>query len=98
MRKILGGFLLISLLSTACTPWFLEQAEIVEERDNLEVFVSEDEPILATIAGRDISIVLDPNQELDTNEVVVTLVNLGSAYLVETADPSGRYLPSVQLG
>ncbi|OGO16384.1 MAG: hypothetical protein A2Z14_04395 [Chloroflexi bacterium RBG_16_48_8] len=97
MRKILGGFLLISLLSTACTPWFLEQAEIVEERDNLEVFVSEDEPILATIAGRDISIVLDPNQELDTNEVVVTLVNLGSAYLVETADPSGRYLPSVQL-
>jgi hypothetical protein len=97
MRKILGGFLLISLLSTACTPWFGKQVEIIEDRDNLDVYVSENEPIIATVVGRDISIVLDPNQELDTSEVVVTLVNLGASYLIETADPQGRYLPSVQL-
>jgi hypothetical protein len=97
MRKILVIFLLVSLLSTACTPWFMEQVEPVKENDNLDVYISEDEPISATIAGRDISIVLDPNQELDTSEVVTTLVNLGAFYLVETADPEGRYLPSVQL-
>lgn len=97
MRKILGGLLLISILSAACTPWFGGEVETVKDRDNLDVYVSENEPILATVAGRDISIVLDPNQELDTNKVVVTLVNLGAAYLIETADPQGRYLPSVQL-
>jgi hypothetical protein len=97
MRKILGGFLLLSLLSTACTLWSTGEVETVKDRDNLDVYVSENEPILATIAGRDISIILDPNQELDTSEVVVTLVNLGAAYLVETGDPQGRYLPSVQL-
>ena len=97
MRKILGGILLISILSTACTPWFTEEVEPVVEKDYLDVFVSENEPIQATIAERDISIILDPNQELDTTEVVVTLANLGTTYLIETADPLGRYLPSVQL-
>jgi len=97
MHKILAGFLLISLLSTACTPWFLQETEVVETPDNLDVFISENEPILATIAGRDISIVLDPTQELDTSEVVVTLANLSTTYLIETADPLGRFLPSVQL-
>jgi hypothetical protein len=94
MRKILGWFLLISILSTACAP---QEVEPTRDPDNLEVYTSENEPIQATIAGRDISIVLDPNQELDTTAVVVTLVNLGAAYMIETADPQGRYLPSVQL-
>jgi hypothetical protein len=97
MRNILGGLLLLSILSTACTPWFLTQEEPVVDRDNLDVFVSEGESISTTVNGKEVSIVLDPNQEMDTSEVVVTLVNLGSVYLVETADPLGRYLPSVQL-
>jgi hypothetical protein len=94
MKKLLIGLLSLSVLISACAP---QQLEEIVDRDNLEVFVSEGESILTTIAGRDVSIVLDPNQDTDTNEVVVTLVNLGTAYLVETADPAGRYLPSVQL-
>jgi hypothetical protein len=94
MHKFFVGLLALTLLMSACTP--PPPTEVIE-RDNLEVYVSEGEPILATIAERDISIVLDPNQDTETNEVVVTLVYLGTAYLVETADPAGRYLPSVQL-
>ena len=94
MRKLLVGLVSLSILISSCAP---PQPEEVVVRDNLEVYASEGESILATIAGHDISIVLDPNQDTDTNEVIVTLVNLGTAYLVETADPAGRYLPSVQL-
>jgi hypothetical protein len=94
MHKTLVGLIALTILISACA---LEQPNEIVDRDNLEVFVSEGEPILTTIAGRDISIVLDPNQDTDTNEVVVTLVNLGTAYLVETADPAGRYLPAAQL-
>jgi len=94
MQKLLVGLVSLSILISACAP---EQLEEIVDRDNLEVFISEGESILTTIAGRDIAIVLDPNQDTDTNEVVVTLFNLGTAYLVETADPAGRYLPSVQL-
>ena len=93
MQKLLVGLVSLSILISACAP---QQPEEVVDRDNLDVFVSEGESILTTIAGRDVSIVLNPNQDTDTNEVVVTLVNLGTAYLVETADPAGRYLPSVQ--
>jgi hypothetical protein len=81
---------------TACTPWFLGSPP-PEDKDNLEVFISEGNILVANIGGQNLSIVLDPDLVLDTSDVAVTVVDLGSIYLLETADLEGRYLPTVQL-
>ncbi|NIM92998.1 MAG: hypothetical protein GTO18_04715 [Anaerolineales bacterium] len=93
MRLVLLSLLLLSIILSACTP---PPEEPVKE-DNLDVFLSEGDSVVAEVNGHMVSIVLDPNQELDTSGVIVTLVNLRTVYLIETADPNGRYLPSVQV-
>ncbi len=97
MRRFLIVLLTISLATIACSPWFIETQIVTDDRDNLEVFVSQGSSILTNIYGREVSIVLDPNHETDTADVIVTLANLGTIYLIETADPEGRFLPSVQV-
>lgn len=97
MRRIMIVLLTISLATIACSPWFLEAQIKSKDQDNLDVLVSQGSSVVATAFGRDVSIVLDPNHETDTSDVVVMFVKLGTTYLIETADPEGRFLPSVQV-
>lgn len=46
--------------------------------------------------GKSLEIYLDPLSERDTQGVNIQAADLGSAYLVETSDPLGRYLPSIR--
>jgi hypothetical protein len=97
MRRFLMVLLAISLATIACGPWSTQPQVPTDDGDNVEVFVSKGDPILTNIYGRDVSIVLDPNHETDTTDVIVAFANMGMTYLVETADPEGRFLPSVQV-
>ena len=44
---------------------------------------------------QDLIVVLDDDYRAKTQEVVVSAIELGNAYLIETQDPLGRFLPSV---
>jgi hypothetical protein len=96
MRRFLPLILTLSLLASSCSVLFPEPTQDTLDQDNLDVFVSEGATVQAKIKRHRIVIVLDPDQRLDTSGVIVTLVNLGDAFLVESADPEGRYLPAVQ--
>lgn len=95
MRRLFVGLFFATLLITACGPEGTPEPPI--DTDNLDAFVSEGEAILTEVNGREVSLLLTQEQGLDTKGVVVTLVNLGSTYLIETADPDGRFLPAVQI-
>jgi hypothetical protein len=94
MRRLLVGLFIFAIMISACAS---QPTVVPVDEDNLEAFVSDGEPIKAEIAGRDVSIILKQDQGVDTADVVVTLVNLGETYLIETADPNGRFLPTVQI-
>lgn len=95
MRRLIVGLFFTTLLITACAPEGTPEPLI--DIDNFDAYVSEGEPILAEVAGREVSILLKQDKGIDTSDVVVTLVNLGETYLIETADPNGRFLPTVQI-
>jgi hypothetical protein len=95
MRRLIVGLFFAILLITACGPEGTPEPPI--DTDNLDAFVSEGEAIITEIGDREVSILLTQDQGVDTTDVVITLVNLGSTYLIETADPNGRFLPAVQI-
>jgi hypothetical protein len=95
MRRLIAGLFFTTLLITACAPEGTPAPPF--DIDNLDAYVSEGEPIIAEVAGREVSILLKQDKGLDTSDVVVTVVNLGENYLIETADPNGRFLPTVQI-
>ncbi|MCH7587890.1 MAG: hypothetical protein IIC78_07635 [Chloroflexi bacterium] len=94
MPRLYAGLFFVALIVSACAPTATPGPV---DRDYLGAFVNEGEGILTTVAGREVSIMLSQEQGIDTSDVVITLVNLGTTYLIETADPDGRFLPAVQL-
>ncbi len=95
--KFLVHLVILALTTSSCTSLFGSSASAPGDKDNLEVFVSEGRSVVAESKGHQLLVILDEQGTLDTSGVVVTLVDLGSAYMIETADPEGRYLPAVRL-
>lgn len=67
-----------------------------EEDGIAQTIISAGSSSYAYVGGQEIEIVLDPNDELDTSGVEITIVDLGSTVLLQTIDPYGRFLPSVE--
>lgn len=44
---------------------------------------------------QDLIVILDDDYRVNTHEVIVSATELSNAYLIETEDPLGRFLPSV---
>lgn len=95
MRRLIVGLFFTTLLLAACGPAATPAPPV--DKDNLDAFVSEGEPLVVEIVGREVTFLFDQEQGIDTSDVVVTLVNFGETYLIETADPNGRFLPTVQI-
>ncbi|HKZ55370.1 MAG TPA: hypothetical protein VJ123_07810 [Anaerolineales bacterium] len=60
--------------------------------------VSRGGAVLLAAAGHELAVILDASVLPDTKQVVVAVSDMYSGgYLVETADPLGRYLPTVRV-
>jgi hypothetical protein len=95
MRRLIVGLFFITILLAACGPAATPAPPV--DTDNLDAFVSKGEPLVTEIAGREVTFLFEQEQGIDSSDVVVTLVNFGETYLIETADPNGRFLPTVQI-
>ena len=94
MYRLIFGFLFISILVSACTP--VETPEPIVEYNFSYVYISQEMTHQAIIANKDVSIRLTSEGGIDTNGVVVTIYDLRTSYLIETADPRGRFLSAIQ--
>lgn len=97
MKKILA-FTILSLLVVSCDARFLLfNRRKPAQREYRNVAMADGGVVMMAIANQSLAVTLDPSNQLDVSGVVVTAVDLGQAFLVETADPLDRYLPSVQI-
>jgi hypothetical protein len=94
MYRVFLGLLFVSILVSGCTP--TETPELSVEYNFSYVYVSQGMTHEATIADQDVSIRLASDGGIDTSGVVVTIHDLRTSYMIETADPRSRYLPSIQ--
>ncbi|MBN1265269.1 MAG: hypothetical protein JXA25_07235 [Anaerolineales bacterium] len=107
-RAILAAFLLIGCL-TGCTAnsSLLSSLEQITSFNFLQKdsgttvrqssIIAKDGSARFTIYNQTLTVVIDPSGAPETDGVVISTYSLGESYLVETADPLERFLPSVQI-
>jgi hypothetical protein len=95
MYRLILGLLFASFLASACTP--IETPEPIVEYNFSYMYVSQGMTHQTIVGGKEISLHLAHDGGLDTSGVVVTIYDIRTSYLIETADPRGRFLPSFQL-
>ena len=95
MYRLILGLLFASILASACTP--IETPAPIVEYNFSYMYVTQGMTHQTIVGGKEISLHLAHDGGLGTSGVVVTIYDLGTSYLIETADPRGRFLPSFQL-
>ena len=77
MRRLIVGLFFTTILLAACGPAATPAPPA--DTDNLDAFVSQGEPLVAEIVGREVTFLFEQEQGIDTSDVVVTLVNFDYA-------------------
>lgn len=102
-------FILIALFTSSCGVASGGTLTLNELRHWLSGFVQPQSNSLIRVVSADqgemqihfskqaLTIILDQGNGVDIQGVTITVVDLGGRYLVETADPRQRYLPSAQI-
>lgn len=96
MPKAFARYLLLLLLSlSACSQSNQIDAHPAPWPEGRMSVVSMGGAVVFGNEFQDLIVVLDEDYRAKTHEVVVSATELSNAYLIETNDPLGRFLPSV---
>ena len=95
MYRLIFGLLFISMLASACAP--VETPSPIVEYNFSYVFVNQGMTHQTIVGGQEVSIRLASDGGIDTSGVIVTIYDLRTSYMIETADPRGIFLPAIQL-
>lgn len=98
MRRTIVILFVLSVLISACSFKIAtnQKPSVQSWPNSQQTLVSMGGAVFLANTHQDLAIILDKSHLGRTRNIVVSAVDLPNAFLIETADPEGRYLPSIK--